>query len=198
MKSRKVPMKNAILALLIIISSCVLSNGCKRPQDSRTVRAAYVPAGYYLPFLIVESDGLLEKRGYSMKLQSFGDNAEMISLFINGHLDVTAQSCFTMFPIETQHPGLFKFIYGQYTNSYYFMVPTSSKYLSLGHLKGAKIGTWKSPTAENYIKLILRGANLEVKRDYDIQRFDATDLAPALENGVVPVIWTCPHFMYQS
>lgn len=112
----------------------------------------------------------------------------MISLFLNGHLDVTAQSCFTMFPIETEHPGLFKFVYGQYTNSYYFMVPVNSPIQRLQGISGNTIGTWKSPTAENYIRLIMRQAGV-AQDDYKVQRFGATEWAPALENHQVPVVF---------
>jgi ABC-type nitrate/sulfonate/bicarbonate transport system substrate-binding protein len=152
------------------------------------VRAAYVPAGYYLPFLVMDHENLLEKRGYSLEIQQFQDNAQMISLFLNRHLDVTAQSALTMFPLASEYPGTFKFIYGQYANSYFFMVPKDSEIQRLEQLRDIRIGTWKSPTAENFIRLILRNGGL-TDDEYTIQRFGALDWAPALQNGVVTVVF---------
>lgn len=176
---------------LLWISGCGAtgdSSGGRSP-DLETVRAAYVPAGYYLPFVVAKEQGLFEKRGYKIELQRYQDNAHMINLFLNGHLDVTAQSSFTMFPTELDHPGLLRFVYGQYANSYYFMVPSQSQFTSLADLNGATIGTWKSPTAVNYIKLLLGRAGLAENKHYTIQRFGATEWPAALENGVVDVVF---------
>ena len=180
----------------VIVLLCVLmliTPGCRKPTIGKhgVVRAAYVPAGYYLPFLIVEKDGLLEKRGYALELKRFNDNAEMISNFLNGNLDVTAQSALTMFPVEQRHPGMFKFIYGQYLNSYYFVVPADSKYQDLKALKGSKepIGIWKSPTAAAFVELILATHDLKETEDYTIQRYDAGNLTAQLENKTINVLF---------
>ena len=186
MKSFNVKISRVLLLIILVfIHSCKRSNNI---QD-RVVTAAYVPAGYYLPFLVVESDGLLEKRGYSIELKRFNDNAHMINAFLNGHLDVTAQSAMTMFPVEQRHPGLFKFICGQYLNSYYFVVPDNSSMKTLYDLKGQTIGVWKSPTAEAYVKLLLGKIGLYEKKDYNLQRFGAAEIAAALDNNSVNVIF---------
>lgn len=182
---KKIFINSLIISLLFFIT--FVNIDCKK-QNKLVINAAYVPAGYYLPFLVAEHEKLFEKRGYSINLQSFQDNAHMISLFLNGHLDVTAQSAFTMFPIEEDYPNHFKYIYGQYANSYFFMVSITSEIKTLKNLKNYTIGTWKSPTAVNFIKIILKGAGLN-EADYKIQRFGALDWAPALENQVVPAVF---------
>jgi ABC-type nitrate/sulfonate/bicarbonate transport system substrate-binding protein len=152
------------------------------------VTAAYVPAGYYLPFIIMENDGLLSKRGYQLKLNSHKSNAEMINQFINGRLDVTAQSALTMFPVEEKHPGKFKFIYAQEMQGYSFVVPDKSTIKTLSDLKKKKIGIWTSPTAEVAIKIALHHEGLN-KGDYDTKRYPADQVVSALENKQVDAVF---------
>ena len=159
------------------------------PSEEKTVRAAFVPAGYYLPFLVAKDQRLFEEQGYRLELTRYNDNTQMISQFVNGHLDVAAQSAFTMFPTASRHPGVLRFVYGQYARSYAFVVPAESRYVRLHDLSGATIGTWKSPTAEAFIRILLRQRGLSEGDDYTIQRFGATEWAPALQNAVVPVVF---------
>ncbi len=177
-----------LLLLSVMFFSC--SKGCSRngPTNETIVTAAYVPAGYYLPFLVMESEGLLEKRGYSLQLQRFQDNAEMVSLLLNDQLDVTAQSSLTMFPIEADNPGLVKFVYGQYLRSYYFVTKKNSGISLITDLKGKKIGTWKSPTAEVFVKLVLRNNGLN-DGDYEIKKYNANEWPSMLENGQVDAVF---------
>lgn len=183
-----------------LVTASLFAPGCRRDgtsiTESKTVTAAFVPAGYYLPFLVMENDGLLEELGYALKLNKFLDNTEMINTFLNGGLDVTAQSGFTMFPIAERHPGTFRFIYAQYNNSYFFVVPKDSSISSLKDLKGRNIGTWKSPTAVNFIRLILETVNLKYDpqndpddNDFHITRFGAGDLLFAMENQQCEVLF---------
>lgn len=161
--------------------------GCSS-GDENVVRAAFVPAAYYLPFLVVENDGLLEKRGYGLQLQRYNDNAEMISAFLNDNLDVTAQGANTMFPVEMENPGRYKFVYGQYVRSYFYVVPDSLAYNNLADLAGDTIVTWRSPTAEVFIKLTMRRQGI-ADSVYHISRVGATEWAPALENGVATTVF---------
>jgi ABC-type nitrate/sulfonate/bicarbonate transport system substrate-binding protein len=181
-------MKSKFIA--IELSVLVVLMGCTHEAThTHVVRAAFVPSGYYLPFIVLLGDHLLEKRGYSLELKTYHDNAEMISSFLNGNLDVTAQSAFTMFPVEDEHPGFYKFIYGQYTNGYYFVVPTASRVHRIDDLvnTGSRIATWKSPTAEAYIDLIMKARSLATPRDYVVQKYPSTDWPTALENKAADV-----------
>lgn len=55
--------KNKLASILFCVTLSLLSvslTSCTQEPESRgVVRAAYVPAGYYLPFLIVDHEGLL-------------------------------------------------------------------------------------------------------------------------------------------
>lgn len=159
-----------------------------RTDADREVRAAFVPSGYYLPFIIMKHDNLLEKRGYTLTLSRHANNALMINAFVNGQLDVTAQSAMTMFPIEEKHPGLFRFIYVQENLGYSFVVPEISSIGSLKDLKGKHIGTWQSPTAEVCIKIRLQREGLFPK-DYKISRYPAEAVAGALQSGAVDAVF---------
>lgn len=187
---------------VVILLMCGLMGGCSRSSSTDTsgpsstdrdvVYAAYVPAAYFLPLLVVERDALLEKRGYSIQIKSYESNTEMVSLFLNGHLDVAAQSAFTMFPVENEHPGMFKFIYGQYCKSYAFVVPTTSTIKSLGDLKNKTIGIWQSPTAEAYVKLLLQKRGLIYTRDeqqFTLKPYPASSLAAQLQNKTVDAMF---------
>jgi ABC-type nitrate/sulfonate/bicarbonate transport system substrate-binding protein len=181
--------RSSNLILFLILACAISSSFCKKNTDSDfIVRAAYVPAGYYLPFLVMESEGLLEKRGYALRLTKFMDNAEMVSLLLNDQLDITAQSSITIFPIEADNPGLIKFIYGQYLHSYYFVVNSRSQIKTLSDLRNMKfkIGTWKSPTADTLIRLVFNRAGFN-ENDYEIKKYNATDWPAMLENGLVDI-----------
>lgn len=163
---------------------------CTRPTSfdhaaapDHTVRASYVPAGYYWPFLIVERAKLLEERGYALDLIRVNSNSIMINSFLNGNLDVTAQSALTMFPLELQHPGLYKYFYGQYLDSYFFMVRTESTYQRLQDLRGKRIATWQSPTAINYLRLAFSSRGMDPDKDVTIVQIGASSLAPTFENS---------------
>lgn len=198
---------NQFLMMLTVAVQLVCTQaGCERKATdaapvaassppSTVVKAAYVPSGYYLPFLIVEQDGLLSKRGYTFQLVPHNDNTQMITMFLNGHIDVTAQSSLTMFPIEAKTPGMFKFIYGQYNNSCFFVVPTGSPITTLTDLKGKRIGTWKSPTCRTLINLILKRHKLSTADgvDFTIVPYGANEVAPLLEAGKLDVA-----FIYDS
>jgi ABC-type nitrate/sulfonate/bicarbonate transport system substrate-binding protein len=178
----------SILGVVAAGAAFVLLAACRTGDaTSKVVRASFVPAGYYLPFLVAEEDQLFQKRGYQLELTRYNDNTQMISLFLNGHLDVTAQSALTMFPTAVRHPNTVKFIYGQFANSYAFVVPTDSRIKALADLKSLTIGTWRSPTAEAFIRILLARQGLKDGADYQVQLFGATEWAPALQNGVVPV-----------
>ena len=175
-----------LMAFLYFISYIFTNSNVK----NNVVKAAYVPAGYYLPFLIVEKEGLLEKRGYSFQLTKLEKNTHMISNFINGKLDVTAQSAFTMFPVEERHPGNFKFIYGQNNQSYFFLTKNKKiRKLSDFRHKNLTIGTWTSPTAVAFIKILLQKEGLEFEKDYNIRQYGAYELASKLDNGTSEVIF---------
>ena len=177
-----------VLIALLAVGAALVVSFSHDQADRESVIAAFVPAGYYLPFQIIQEEGLLEKRGYRLALKRYNDNSHMISLFINGHLDVTAQSALTMFPIENEHPGRFTFVTGQYANSYYFLTASESDIDSLKNVNGKRIGTWKSPTAEAFIRLAMR--NRGIRDDaYEIVRYGATEWAPAIENGLVPIVF---------
>ena len=176
---------------LIIFSLSIFSckDNKKNEGDSKVVTAAYVPSGYYLPFLIVEHDQLLEKKGYTFKLKSFNSNSDMINNFVNGNLDVTAQSALTMLPIEGNYPDIFKFIYGQYNYSYSFVVKKDSDIKSIKDLKGKKIGTWTSPTAINCIKICMREEGIVKEEDYTIKTYGATSVSENLLNDNVDAVF---------
>lgn len=195
---------SGLLIALFLVVGCgkradapkpVQANNPSQPKQFEVVRSAFVSAGYYLPFIVVKHERLLEKRGYTIELTKYQDNTHMVNLFLNGNLDVTAQSSFTMFPTEADHPGIAKFIYGQYAGSYFFMVPSGSPIRALADLRGKTIGTWKSPTAVNYIRILLKSAGMQMEEegkergDYKVQRFGATEWPAALENGVVPAVY---------
>lgn len=132
------------------------------------------------------------KRGYSLQSVPYESNTHMVSLFLNGHVDVTAQSSITMFPVESRAPGLFKFIYGQYNNSMFFVVPTEFAGPDLASVKGRTVYTWQSPSAELVIKLILgRYKLLGDGTDYDIKGVPAKDLGVLLHqpNGQVGFVF---------
>jgi taurine transport system substrate-binding protein len=189
-KSSNSPLRFAwYLGLAFVALPVMLGGGCGGGEHSLTVKAAYVPAGYYLPFLVVESEGLLTKRGYALELTSFQDNAQMVSLLLNDQLDVTAQSCLTMFPVEADNPGLVKYVYGQYLQSYYFVTKEGSGINDLAGIKGKKIGTWKSPTAEKFIRMCLDVEGLKYDDDYTIEKYNANQWPEMLENDVVPVVF---------
>jgi len=177
--------------LLSVATIIVAPTGCSKrdtsPKESKVVHAAYVPAAYYLPFLVVESDKLLSKRGYTMDLVPFNDNSHMINLFLNGHIDVTAQSSLTMFPVEAKNGGLFKFIAAQYNYSCFFVVAKDSPISTLADLKGKKVATWKSPTATALIGMLLRRQQLTIgdSGDVVVVPYGANDVAMAVENGQV-------------
>jgi NitT/TauT family transport system substrate-binding protein len=156
--------------------------------QNKIITAAYVPSGYYLPILIADENGYFRDAGYTLKLQRFNNNALMISSFINGNLDLTAQSALTMFPVEVAHAGTFKYVYGQFANSYFFLVPSNSKIGKLSDLRGRTIGTWQSATAVAFIKIILSSSGLS-ESDYKIVRYNATDVSSALVNGNVDAVF---------
>lgn len=182
-------MKYTIMIVIYLVIIFILI-GCadNKTNDSKVVSAAYVPAGYYLPFLIVEHDNLLHKRGYSMELKRYENNSIMISNFLNGNLDVTAQSSLTMFPVEAENPGYFKFIYGQYNMSYSFIVEEDSGINKLTDLKDKVIGTWTSPTADACIRIVLSKYNLEPE-EYEIRPFGASLVASQLQNNNVNAVF---------
>lgn len=175
-----------IMVVGLVAASCTQDAREAGESAARpVVKAAFVPAGYYLPFLIVEADSLLEKRGYSLELVRFNDNSHMVNLFINRGLDVAAQSALTMLQVLEEHPDQsFKFVYGQYAQSYAFVVPVNSPYRSLDQISGETIATWRSPTAVAFISLLLGPRGLTQGEDYQVARYGATEWAPALENGV--------------
>lgn len=179
-----------ILGVMVAAAAAVLLTACRTGETtSKVIRASFVPAGYYLPFLVADEDQLFQKKGYQLELTRYNDNTQMISLFLNGHLDVTAQSALTMFPTAVRYPNTVKFVYGQFANSYAFVVPADSSIKVLADLKNLTIGTWRSPTAEAFVGILLGRQGLKKDVDYQVQLFGATEWAPALQNGVVPVVF---------
>ena len=179
-----IKMMRVVLILLVSASFA----GCGK-QETKTIRAAYVPAGFYAPILLAESRGYFKDEGYEIQLARYNNNALMINAFINGAVDLTAQSALTMLPVEEENPGTFKFIYGQLANSYFFVVPAASDINSIEDLSGKVIGTWQSPTAVAYIDLVLAD-NKVSKSDVNIQRFAVSDVAASLENNNVDAVFT--------
>lgn len=176
------------ILFLIVLSITAAFFFSEAPRASKLISAAYVPAGYYLPLIVAEENGYFRDAGYDIELKRFNDNSLMINTFINGQLDLTAQSALTMFPIMERYPQRVKFIYGQLANSYFFVVPADSDIHTLDQLQGRTIGTWQSPTAEIFIKLMLhsRGIPDALIR---IQRFGASDVAGALVNRTVDAVF---------
>ena len=76
---------NTIISVIIfvILTGCGGSN--EQSPQSTTVKAAYSPSAFYLPFLVMESEKLLEKRGYSLTLEKIPTNAIFVNLFLNKH-----------------------------------------------------------------------------------------------------------------
>lgn len=187
MKSRILLRAAALCAALLAIAGC--GPGDDGAPPSKTVSVAYVPAGYYAPLVIAAAKGMFERRGYTFELKRFNDNSLMINTFINGQLDLTAQSSFTMFDIEAKRPGHFSFVYGQLANSYFFIAPSSGEINSIGDLKGKKIGTWQSPTAVAYVRLLTLRSGLS-ESDFEIVRFPVSDVAAALQNKLIDAAFT--------
>lgn len=179
-----------LFGIALLVCAAVVANAVHlfAATPRGTITAAYVPSGYYLPFLIAEDKGYFRDEGYNVELKRFNDNSLMINTFINGQLDVTAQSAFTMFPIEQSVPGHFKFVYGQMANSYFFLVPSNSGVRSIADLKGHIIGTWQSPTAVAFINLILKSQGV-TSDQVTIKRFGASDVAGALANHTVDAVF---------
>ena len=180
--------KTGLILLLMAALGLILTSLILPKTDNKVISAAYVPAGFYAPIVIANENGYFTDLGYELELKRYNNNSLMINSFINGSLDLTAQSSFTMFPVEEQNPGRFKFVYGQYANSYFFIAPVDSGIKSLRDLKGKTIGAWQSPTAVAYVDLMLAKSGL-TKEDYSVERFAVSDVAANLTSGVVDAVF---------
>ena len=172
---------------LVAALGLLFAFGCKKP-DPITVTAAYVPAGFYLPFLVAEDRKLFEARGYRLVLTRFNSNSDMINAFLNRQLDTTAQGAFTIFPLSVSQPNSVKFLYGQYCRSYHLVVPKDGAVRSVADLKGKTIGPWQSPTAEAGRKILLAKAGVPPE-ECRIVRFGVDQVASQLLNGTVDAIF---------
>lgn len=179
-------MRTATKNYFILIVALFTASACR--DDAKTVRLAFVKSAYYLPFMVMESEKLLEKRGYSTVTSSFADNVEMLTLFDNGQLDVTAQSAFTIFEDESKRPGTYKWLYGQYASSYFFVVPRESPFRHVSDLAGTDIGTWKSPTADRIIRFVLHKSGVP-DSSYQVTKFGAADWPSAFDNEAIKVVF---------
>jgi ABC-type nitrate/sulfonate/bicarbonate transport system substrate-binding protein len=157
-----------------------------------------VRAAYYLPIFVLVNQRILERRGYVVELRPLYErNTDMINDFTAGRIDVTAQSCLTMFPLEARYPNRFKFIYGQNNKSYFFLVPPNSPIQSLGDLAGKTVATWTSPTAYLSIPLILRpliGDPSQVK----VNRVDVSSLNQVLADKQADAVFSTDVFISRA
>jgi ABC-type nitrate/sulfonate/bicarbonate transport system substrate-binding protein len=179
------------LVLLCACMSPVLIGvvGCGPPHPKK-VRTAIVPSAYYLPLIVAKEERLLEKRGYEMEfLAPFPSNTDMVEAFLTSRVDLTAQSALTMFQVEAKHPGNFRFVYGQYSASYFF-VAKKGRFTTIKQIAQpeVRLGTWQSPTAMACIQLAFAAARTSKDRA-TIKQFSATELGTALLLGQVDAVF---------
>jgi len=177
------------LALVLAVASMFIWRTENAKPKEEIVTAAYVPAGFYAPILIADRLGYFRDEGLTLKLVRYNDNSLMISQFINGNLDLTAQSALTMFPIAEKYPDSFVYVYGQYAKSYFFVTTSSSPIKKISDIRGAKVGTWQSPTAVAYIQLLASKVGVQPAQ-YEVRRYGVTDVPSTLVNGTSDIIFT--------
>lgn len=184
-------MKRTLLAITLVWG-CLVS-GCDKSAPappsaatSTTVSAVYVRSAYYLPIMVMKHEKLLEKRGYTLDALAVDNNNLMLDRFLTGNCDLAAQSMMTMLQVEKQHPGRFRFVYGQYCRAYMFVVP-KGKFKSLSDLKApdVTIGTWKGPTPPACIALAFQRKAMARPSEDKISQMGIGDVNIALLSGKV-------------
>ena len=191
-----------IAALLLLFGALVACDTTPTPvqppppQTKPIIRMGAVPAAYYLPVFVVQEKGLLKKRGYESTVAVSNSNTTMLDDFYVGDLDVTAQSSATMFPREANIPGRYKFIYGQNSRSYAFLVLKASPIKSMSDLKGKRIATWRSPTARLAVELCVQA--FFDPNDMIVEPMDFGNLNDALYEKRVDAVFSTDVFIAKA
>ena len=170
-----------LLAVSIILAGCTTN-------QQETVKAGFIPAAYYLPFYVAIENDYFAEEGLQLEKIDFGSVSDQVNALIHGDIDITALGSGGGFPLEAKQPNQFKYIYGQNSKSYAFLVKKNSNINEIEDLEGKRIGTWPSPTSITFIKLI-------TKKYFDE---DAYTLVPldykfhpaALDRGDVDALYT--------
>lgn len=190
---------NKKIAIVILIIAAVVTGvflfqkGQKQePQTGEKIKIGVVPAAYYLPVFVAKEKGFFEQNGFDAEVIVFNNNSDMLTAFLKGDVDATAQSGGSLFPLEATSPGKFKFIYGQNNLSYSFVVRSNSDIKSLSDLKGKRIGTWPSPTAKVFVSLVLK--KYFDPKEAEIVPLDFKLLNQALEQKQVDAVFNTDIF----
>lgn len=173
--------------LAAILAVCILLAGCNTNQQE-TVKAGFVPAAYYLPFYVAIENGYFAEEGLQLEKIDFGSVSDQVNALIHGDIDITALGSGGGFPLEAKQPNQFKYIYGQNSKSYAFLVKTNSNINQIADLKGKRIGTWPSPTSTTFIKLITK--KYFDKDDYTLVLLDYKFHPAALDREDVDALYT--------
>jgi len=189
--------KKITIAILIVTALVagifLLQKGQKQEsQTGEKSKVGVVPSAYYLPIFVAKEKGFFEQNGFNAEVVIFNNNSDMLNAFLRGDVDTTAQSGGSLFPLEATSPGKFKFIYGQNNLSYSFVVRNDSSIKSLNDLKGKRIGTWPSPTAKVFVKLVLK--KYFDPREVEIVPLDFKLLNQALEQKQVDAVFNTDIF----
>lgn len=165
----------------------------REPNTLEKIKVGVVPAAYYLPIFVAKEKGFFAKNGLDAQIVFFNTTTDMLNAFLKGDLDVIAQSCGSLFPLEAISPGKFKFIYGQNNLSYSFVVRSDSNIKSLSDLKSKRIGTWPSPTAKVFVNLVLK-KYFDPTKEAEIVPLDFKLLNQALEQKQVDAVFNTDIF----
>ena len=188
----------ALFISMLVLSSCDEKTTIDTDSSSstRTVKAAFSPSAFYLPLLVVQHERLLDEYGYTLELTEIPNNAVLVSQFLTGKIDITAQNFMTMYKLQEDHPGFFKFVYGQYNRSYGFLVQRSSNIETLADIKGEKVGGWQSPTVPSYMKCILHHFGLrQFNIDEQLELINPALMQDKFIDGDVAVLLTADVYL---
>jgi len=169
-----------LLAVVIILAGCAA-------KQQETVKAGFVPAAYYLPFYVAIENGYFEEERLQLEKIDFGSVSNQVNALIHGDIDITALGSGGGFPLEAKQPNQFKYIYGQNSKSYAFLVKKNSKINEIKDLGGKRIGTWPSPISTTFIKLITKKYFDEDK--YTLVHLDHKFHPSALDRGDVDALY---------
>ena len=181
--SKKITIAILIVTALVAGIFLLQKDQKRESQTGEKIKVGVVPSAYYLPIFVAKEKGFFEQNGFNAEVVIFNNNSDMLNAFLRGDVDTTAQSGGSLFPLEATSPGKFKFIYGQNNLSYSFVVRNDSSIKSLNDLKGKRIGTWPSPTARVFVKLVLK--KYFDPREVEIVPLDFKLLNQALEQKQV-------------
>jgi len=190
--SKKITIAILIVTALVAGIFLLQKDQKRESQTGEKIKVGVVPSAYYLPIFVAKEKGFFEQNGFNAEVVIFNNNSDMLNAFLRGDVDTTAQSGGSLFPLEATSPGKFKFIYGQNNLSYSFVVRNDSSIKSLNDLKGKRIGTWPSPTARVFVKLVLK--KYFDPREVEIVPLDFKLLNQALEQKQVDAVFNTDIF----